>query len=258
MNQTKSNFIALGTLIKREYIRITRIWIQTLIPPAITMSLYFIIFGKLVGSQIGKLGNFTYMEFIIPGLVLMTVITNSYNNVVFSFYGTKFQKNVEEFLVSPMPEWVILLGFVSGGMIRGILNGLLVLCVSLFFTTIPIFNLPLIFAVIILSSFLFSLGGFLNALFAKSFDDTSIIPTFILTPLSYLGGVFFKIDMLPPFWKIVASFNPILYMVNAFRYGFIGESDTPLDFSLLTIVLCSVILFLINIRLMKLGYGIRS
>lgn len=253
-----TNWIALKTIITKEYIRISRIWIQTLVPPIVTMSLYFIIFGRLVGSRIGDMAGFDYMQFIVPGLVMMAVITNSYNNVVSSFYSAKFQKNVEELLVSPVHPATIVLGFTLGGVMRGLAVGFLVTCVSFFFTSLPIYNLGIIIVVVFLTSFLFSLGGFYNALFAKSFDDITIIPTFILTPLTYLGGVFYSNDMLPEFWQKISQINPILYMVNAFRYGFLGVIDIDLKFALGFIILCCIIFFWINVILIKRGYGLKE
>lgn len=258
MNYLRINLISLKTIIRKEYIRITRIWIQTLIPPAITMALYFLIFGRLVGSRLGNIENVTYMEFIVPGLVLMSIITNAYNNVVSSFYSIKFQRNVEELLVTPTSEWVIVLGFTIGGVVRGLLVGVIVIGISLFFSPLRIHHPGIILSVLLLTSFLFSLAGFFNALFAKSFDDVTIIPTFILTPLTYLGGIFFSVSMLPPFWKVVAELNPILYMVNAFRYGFLGTSDISVSFAMIILVLFCIAFFAINVILMKRGYGIRQ
>ncbi len=210
-------WIAFTTIVIKEIRRFTRIWGQTLLPPAITMTLYFIIFGNLIGSRIGEMGGFNYMEFIVPGLIMMSVITNSYGNVVSSFFSTKFQRNIEELLVSPIPNWVILSGYVVGGVSRGLAVGLIVTLLSLFFTQLQIHNLWVTVATVALTSVLFSLGGFINAIFANSFDDVSIIPTFILTPLTYLGGVFYSIQLLPEFWQMVSQLNPILYMVNTFR-----------------------------------------
>ncbi|XDD44949.1 ABC transporter permease [Leptospira sp. WS39.C2] len=254
----KSNLTALQTIVRREWIRIIRIWVQTLIPPVITMALYFLIFGELVGRQIGKIGNFTYIEFIVPGLIMMSVITNSYNNVVSSFFSSKFQKNIEELLVSPTSPYIIVLGYTFGGVVRGIFVGILVTLTSLFFTNLQFQHPLIIFITVILTSILFSLGGFFNALFAKKFDDVTIIPTFILTPLTYLGGVFYSVKNLPEFWQTISYLNPILYMVNLFRYGFIGITDVSLFFSLGFILFLSVLLFLLNVRLMKIGYGIRN
>jgi len=254
----KENLTALKTIVRREWIRIIRIWVQTLIPPVITMALYFLIFGELVGRQIGKIGNFTYIEFIVPGLIMMSVITNSYNNVVSSFFSSKFQKNIEELLVSPTSPYTIVLGYTFGGVVRGLFVGILVTLTSLFFTNLQFQHPIIIFFTVILTSILFSLGGFFNALFAKKFDDVTIIPTFILTPLTYLGGVFYSVKNLPEFWQTVSYLNPILYMVNLFRYGFIGVTDVNLIFSLSFILVLSALLFLLNVRLMKIGYGIRN
>lgn len=254
----KQNLIALQTIIRKEWIRIIRIWIQTLIPPVITMSLYFLIFGELVGRQIGKIGEFSYIEFIVPGIIMMSVITNAYGNVVSSFFGAKFQKNVEEILVSPTSPITIVLGYTIGGVIRGLLVGILVTLTSLFFTKLRIHNFFIILVTVLLTSLLFSLGGFLNSLFAKKFDDVTIIPTFVLTPLTYLGGVFYSIKALPEIWQTLSMVNPILYMVNAFRYGFLGTSDVDIFFSLMFISVLSLVLFVTNVALMTRGYGIRS
>ncbi|TGL56754.1 ABC transporter permease [Leptospira kemamanensis] len=254
----KENLTALQTIVRREWIRIIRIWVQTLIPPVITMALYFLIFGELVGRQIGKIGEFTYIDFIVPGLIMMSVITNSYNNVVSSFFSSKFQKNIEELLVSPTSPYTIVLGYTFGGVVRGLLVGILVTLTSLFFTNLQFKHPFIIFVTVILTAILFSLGGFFNALFAKKFDDVTIIPTFILTPLTYLGGVFYSVKNLPEIWQTISYLNPILYMVNLFRFGFIGISDVNLFFSLGFILFLSVLLFLLNVRLMKIGYGIRN
>ncbi|MGV3666028.1 MAG: ABC transporter permease [Leptospira bouyouniensis] len=254
----KENLTALKTIVRREWIRIIRIWVQTLIPPVITMALYFLIFGELVGRQIGKIGDFTYIEFIVPGLIMMSVITNSYNNVVSSFFSSKFQKNIEELLVSPTSPYTIVLGYTFGGVVRGLFVGILVTLTSLFFTNLRFQHPFIIIITVILTSILFSLGGFFNALFAKKFDDVTIIPTFILTPLTYLGGVFYSVKNLPEVWQTISYLNPILYMVNLFRYGFIGITDVNLIFSLGFILVLSILLFLLNVRLMRVGYGIRN
>lgn len=216
---------AFNTIVTREIRRFTRIWAQTLLPPAVTMTLYFIIFGNLIGSRIGEMGGFDYMAFIVPGLIMMAVITNSYANVVSSFFSMKFQRSIEELLVSPVPNWVILAGYVCGGMARGLGIGLIVTLLSLAFTSLTIHSLPMMVVTVFLTSALFSLGGFINAMLATKFDDISIVPTFVLTPLTYLGGVFYSIDMLPEFWQGVSMANPILYMVNGFRFGILGVSD---------------------------------
>jgi len=250
------SLIALNTLSRRETIRIIRIWIQTLIPPAITMTLYFIIFGNLIGSRIGKMGGFDYMSFIVPGLIMMSVITNSFTNVVSSFFSAKFQGNIEEILISPMPYYQVIIGFVSGGVFRGILVGTIVTIISLFFTKLQVHNLAIIISVIILTATLFSLGGFLNAIFAKKFDDISIFPTFILSPLTYLGGVFYSIENLPQVWQTVSKFNPVLYMVNAFRYGFLGVSDIPVVIAFAFMIGFVIVLFLLCLYLLNKGYGV--
>ena len=220
--------IAFETIVIKEIRRFSRIWIQTLIPPAITIALYFVIFGNLVGRRVGEMGGFQYMEFIVPGLIMMSVIQNSYSNVVSSFFSQRFQRSIEELLVSPVPNYVILTGFVVGGMARGLAVGAIVTTLSLFFADIQIVHPFITVTVILLTSVVFSLAGFINAVYANSFDDISIVPTFVLTPLIYLGGVFYSTQMLPPFWQVVSALNPIFYMVNTFRYGFLGSSDVCL------------------------------
>ncbi|RDB43403.1 ABC transporter permease [Halomonas sp. DQ26W] len=250
--------IALLTLVHKEIKRFTRIWPQTLLPPSITMTMYFIIFGNLIGPRIGEMDGFSYMDFIVPGLIMMAVITNSYSNVASSFFSNKFQRSIEEMMVSPMPNWVILAGFVFGGMARGLGVGLIVTIVSLFFTRISVAHPFLTVAVVVLTAALFSIGGFINALLGKKFDDISIVPTFILTPLTYLGGVFYSISLLPSFWQGVSMLNPILYMVNVFRYGFLGVSDIPVGWALAAIVTFIVVLFAIALWMLESGKGIRS
>ncbi len=254
----KQNLTALQTIVRKEMNRIFRIWVQTLVPPVITISLYFIIFGSFIGSKVGAVGNHSYMAFIAPGLIMMSIITNSYSNTVSSFFSAKFQKNVEELLVSPTPEWVIILGYVFGGMSRGISVGLLVSAVSLFFVQLPMHNVGITIIFALLTSFLFSLAGMINGIFAKTFDDVSIIPTFVITPLTYLGGVFYSISLLPDFWQDVSKLNPIVYMVNGFRYGFIGVSDFSLWFGFGILILFGTVLFLLNLHLLKKGTGIRT
>ena len=225
MSRYRENWVGFMTLVRKEVTRILRIWIQTIVPPAITMTLYFIIFGNLIGRRIGEMGGFDYMQYIAPGLIMMSVITNSYANVVSSFFGAKFGKHIEELLVSPLPNSLILLGHVTGGVARGLLVGVVVTMVALFFTDLSVAH-PLITAsIVLLTAIVFSLAGFINAVFARKFDDISIIPTFVLTPLTYLGGIFYSITLLPEFWQQVSRVNPILYMVNAFRYGVLGVSD---------------------------------
>jgi len=250
-------YIAFKTIVIKEALRFLRIWIQTLIPPVITVALYFVIFGNLIGSQIGNIGEFTYMEFIIPGLVLMALISNSYANVVSSFYGAKFQHNIEEMLISPLPNYLILIGFMSGGIMRGVLVGIAVLLVSLFFSDLHIHSYLVTVAVFLLTSMLFSLAGLINAVYANSFDDISIIPTFVLTPLTYLGGIFYSISMLPEFWQDVSLINPILYMINAFRYGLLGVSDIPLLHAFTIIIAFIVALFMYSLHLLNTGKGLK-
>lgn len=253
-----NNAIALKSILTKETQRFLRIWVQTLVPPAITISLYFVIFGSLIGSRIGEMGGFDYMSFIVPGLIMMTVITNSYSNVASSFFSAKWQRNIEEMLVAPVPNWVIVAGYVGGGMARGILVGLIVTLVSLLFVDIKIHNIWVIIATVSLTSATFSLGGLINAIFANSFDDISIIPTFVLTPLTYLGGVFYSISLLPEFWQGVSQINPIVYMVNAFRYGFLGISDVNIVTAFLVIGFFIATLFTVAMVLISKGIGLRS
>lgn len=251
-------YIAFKTIVVREILRFTRIWIQTVLPPVITTALYFVIFGNLIGSQIGAMGGFRYMDYIVPGLIMMAVITNSYANVVSSFYGSKFQHNIEEMLVSPTPNYLIVSGFVAGGLARGITVGIAVTLISLFFSDLQIHNLWVASSVIVLTSILFALAGLINGVYAKSFDDISIIPTFVLTPLTYLGGIFYSIDMLPSFWQNASLINPILYMVNAFRYGILGVSDISLWSSYAIILSFIATLFAFSLYLLNKGHGIRT
>lgn len=254
----QQKLVALQTIVTKEIRRFMRIWVQTLLPPAITMSLYFVIFGNLVGSRIGVMGGFNYMQYIVPGLIMMSVITNAYSNVVSSFYSAKFQRSVEEMLVSPVPNSIILTGYVLGGVARGMAVGAIVTLLSLFFTHLSVHHVLVIIYTVTMTAVLFSLGGFINAVYAKSFDDISIVPTFVLTPLTYLGGVFYSIDLLPPFWQGVSLLNPIVYMVNAFRYGVLGVSDVNVWFSLGMITVMSVALFLFSLRLLDRGTGLRE
>lgn len=256
--RTKQTYIAFKTILFKELVRFTRIWVQTILPPAITMVLYFIIFGNLIGPRIGEMGGFDYMEYIVPGLIMMSIITSSYANVVSSFYSAKFQRSVEEVLVAPVPNYVILLGFTLGGVARGLIVGTLVTLVSLFFTDLHIHNFFITAAVVVLTAVVFALGGFINAIFAKSFDDISIVPTFVLTPLTYLGGVFYSINLLPEFWQKVSMINPILHMVNAFRYGILGVSDINVGVAFVIIGLFVCILFSVGIYLLRKGVGLRS
>lgn len=249
--------IAFNTIMVREYLRFIRIWVQTIIPPVITMALYFIIFGQLIGSQIGDIDGYRYMDYIVPGLILMAVITNSYANVVSSFFSAKFQKNIEEMIISPLPNYIILAGYISGGVARGVTVGITVTAVSMFFSDFQIHSLGITLAVFVLTSILFSIAGLINAAYARSFDDITIIPTFVLTPLTYLGGIFYSIKMLPEFWQTVSLGNPILYMINAFRYGLLGVSDIDVTSALVIIVAFIVILFTLALNMLNKGVGIK-
>lgn len=251
-------YIAFKTIVIKEILRFARIWVQTVLPPVITTALYILIFGNLIGPRIGDMDGFRYMDYIVPGLIMMAVITNSYANVVSSFYGSKFQRHIEEMLVSPVPNYIILFGFIGGGLARGLAVGFAVTLVSMFFSNLAIHNIAVLITTVILTSILFSLAGLINGVFAKSFDDISIIPTFVLTPLTYLGGVFYTISLLPEFWQNASLVNPILYMVNAFRYGFLGVSDIDLVLSYAITIGFIALLFAYSMHLLNKGYGIRT
>jgi ABC-2 type transport system permease protein len=255
-NQQK--WIAFETIVRREVRRFMRIWPQTLVPPVITIVLYFVIFGKLIGSRIGEMSALPYIQFVAPGLIMMSVITNSYSNVVSSFFGSKFQRNIEELLVSPTPNWIILLGYVVGGMCRGLGVGLIVTLLSLYFADFSLHSLGVTVGIVLMTSLMFSLAGLINAIFANSFDDISIIPTFVLTPLIYLGGVFYSIDLLGELWRTVSLFNPILYMVNAFRYGMVGITDINIVWSFSMVAFFSLLLFSIALYLLEKGSRLRN
>lgn len=252
------NRIALYTLTRKEITRYFRIWTQTLLPSPISMVLYFVIFGSLIGPRIGQIDGHNYIEYLAPGLIMMAVINNSFANVVASFFGAKFQRNIEEMFVAPMSSWVILLGFILGGISRGCIVGLIVTCVALFFTKLQVHHIGVVIIVVLCTSMLFSLAGLLNAIFSRKFDDINIIPTFILTPLTYLGGVFYSINMLTPFWQKLSYFNPILYMINAFRYGMLGTSDVGVVISLSFIIAANVICFLLAWHLLARGTAIKA
>jgi ABC-2 type transport system permease protein len=254
----KKNAISFLSIARKEMIRIFRIWVQTLVPPVITLTLYFIIFGSFIGSQLGDIKGYSYMAFIAPGLIMMSIITNSYSNSVSSFFSAKFQKNIEELLVSPTPNWIIVLGYVSGGMTRGLSVGFLVSLVSLIFIRLPLHSILFTVMFALLTSFVFSLAGMINGIFARKFDDISIIPTFVITPLTYLGGVFYSISLLPQFWQAVSKLNPIIYMIGGFRYGFLGITDINVWFGLGMLLFFSALLFTVNIYLLKTGTGLRN
>mgnify|MGYP000567726037 FL=1 len=252
------NWIALGTIARREVSRILRIWSQTLVPPAITMTLYFLIFGGLIGSRVGDMGGFSYMQFIVPGLVMMSVIQNSYGNISSSFFGAKFGRHVEEMLVSPMPNWVILWGYVAGAVLRGMMVGAIVLGIAMLFTTVRIPHPLVTLSSVLLGATIFSLAGFVNAIYARKFDDVAIVPTFILTPLTYLGGVFYSVKLLPGWAQALTHANPIFYMVNAFRYGLLGTSDVPLWVAYALMLGFVAALAGLSLWLLRRGVGLRS
>jgi ABC-2 type transport system permease protein len=251
-------WVGFRTIVIREFSRIVRIWAQTLVPPAITATLYFVIFGSLIGRRIGDMGGYSYLQYIAPGLIMMSVITNSYGNVVSSFFGAKFGRHIEELLVAPLPNWLIVLGYVTGGVLRGLLVGLVVSLIALVFTHLHVEHPLIVMAAVLLTSVIFSLGGFVNAIFAKNFDQVTFVPTFILTPLTYLGGIFYSITMLPEWAQQLSRANPILYMVNAFRHGFLGQSDVGLGFSFAIMLAAVIALFTACVWLMNRGTGIRD
>ena len=256
---TAANLVALGTIMRREVARILRIWTQTLLPSAITMTLYFVIFGRMVGSRIGDIvPGVSYIDYIVPGLIMMAVITNSYGNISSSFFGAKFGRYVEEMLASPMPSWVILTGYVGGTVLRGVLVAIIVLVISLFFTRIHLYHPWITLSSVLLTSVVFALAGFVNAVFAKKFDDIALVPTFVLAPLTYLGGVFYSVNALGSPWREISHANPILYMVNAFRYGLLGISDVPLGIAYGVMTGFAVVLAGIGLYLLERGVGLRS
>jgi ABC-2 type transport system permease protein len=253
-----ARWVGFTTILYREFGRILRIWSQTILPSAVTSTLYFVIFGSLIGRRVGAMGGFDYMQYIAPGLIMMAVITNSYANVVSSFFGAKFQKFLEEILVSPMPNWLIVLGYVGGGVLRGLLVGAIVTVVSLFFTHLAVHHILIILAAVLLSAFVFAVGGFINALYAKNFDQVNWIPTFVLTPLTYFGGVFYSVNLLPVWAQKLSLINPVLHMVNAFRYGFLGTADVDVGAAFAIMLVFAVVLFWVAVRLMNRGTGFRD
>jgi len=246
------------TIVRKEIKRFMRIWTQTLVPPVITITLYFIIFGNLIGKRIGTMAGVDYIEFVVPGLIMMSVITSSYTNVVSSFYGAKFQRFVEEMLVSPTPNYIILSGFVVGGVARGLGVGFIVTLVAMFFTDLQIHSYPVTLSIVLMTSVFFAVAGFINAVYANSFDDISIIPTFVLTPLIYLGGVFYSMDLLPDFWAGVSQANPILYIVNAFRYGLLGITDIDISRAFIMVAVFTLVAYLFSLRLLNSSESLRQ
>ena len=257
-SRARAEWVGFSTIVIREFNRIVRIWGQTILPPVVTATLYFVIFGSLIGRRVGQVGGYDYMQFIAPGLIMMTVITNSYGNVVSSFFGAKFGKHLEELLVSPLPNWLILIGYISGGVLRGLLVGSVVTVVAFFFTRLAVAHVLAIVSAVLLTSIVFALGGFINALFAKNFDHISWFPTFVLAPLTYLGGVFYSVNMLPAWAHAVARANPILYMVSAFRYGFLGTSDVGLTSAYGIMIGAVALMFTLALTLLNRGTGIRD
>lgn len=258
LREWRRYWITFATILNKEILRFSRIWVQTILPSVITTMLYFVIFGRLIGDRIGTMGGYAYLDFIVPGLVLMGVITNSYSNVVASFYSSKFSRYIEELLISPAPDWVILAGYIAGGVARGMVVGGAVMLVAAIFTDINIHSVGAMLLISFMTATLFSLGGFINAIYANSFDDISIVPTFVLTPLTYLGGVFYSIDLLPDVWQAISLVNPVLYMVNAFRYALLGVSDVPIVLAFGMILLFIVVLTVVSLSLLRRGVGIKT
>ncbi|MEE9575704.1 MAG: ABC transporter permease [Gammaproteobacteria bacterium] len=256
--KTNLYFTAFSTIVIKEVSRFSRIWIQTILPPAVSMTLYFVIFGNLIGPRIGPMDGFSYIQYIAPGIIMMSIINSAYANVVSSFFGAKFQRHIEEMLVAPIPNIVILCGYITGGVARGMMVGFVVTLVALFFTELHIEHPVIVIIVVLLTSILFSLAGLINGIFAKKFDDITIIPTFVLTPLIYLGGVFYSINLLPDFWQMISKSNPILYMVNAFRYGMLGVSDINIQTAFIIIIIFTTLLFSLCLYLLNRGIGIKS
>jgi ABC-2 type transport system permease protein len=254
----KTNLTGFNTIVLREYGRIVRIWGQTILPPAITATLYFLIFGNLIGRRVGDMGGYSYLQFIAPGLIMMQVIGNSYGNVVSSFFGAKFGKHIEELMVSPLPNWLIVCGYMCGGIIRGLMVGGVVTVVALLFTSMHVEHWVIVISAVLLTSIILSLAGMINAVFAKNFDQVTMIPTFVLTPLTYLGGVFYSVNMLPGWAHTLSHSNPILYMVSAFRYGFLGTSDVSVAFAFAMMIGAAAVLFLTCVWLMNKGVGMRE
>ncbi|MEA9445644.1 ABC transporter permease [Candidatus Fukatsuia symbiotica] len=251
-------WIALQSIWIKEITRFSRIWIQTLVPPIITMSLYFVIFGSLIGPRIGEMGGVDYMQFIVPGLIMMAVITNAYANVAASFFNAKYQRNIEELLVAPVPTHIIIIGYIGGGVARGIIVGILVTLISLFFVPLRVHSWSMLALILLLTAILFSLGGLLNAVFAKTFDDISLMPTFVLTPLTYLGGVFYSLTLLPPFWQAVSKLNPIVYMISGFRYGFLGVAEMSLTVTIAVLATFIAVFYAFVWYLINRGCGLRT
>lgn len=253
MNNFTNNLTSYITIVKKEFLRFARIWVQTIFPPIITTSLYLLIFGGLMGERIGDMDGIQYIQYIIPGVIIMSVITNSYANTVSSFFLAKFNHSIEELKVSPTSNTTIILGYITGGITRGFVVGLFVLFTASFFVDFSIDNVIISLCIMLLTAALFSLAGFINAIFAKDFDDISIIPTFVLMPMTYLGGMFYSINILPEFWQSVSLFNPIYYMVDGFRFGFYGVGTSDIFASIFVLIVMIIMLFFVALLLMKKG-----
>ncbi len=251
-------WVAYKTIVIKEILRFSRIWVQTIFPPIITTSLYLLIFGGLMGERIGPMQGVDYLHCIIPGIILMTVIQNAYANTVSSFFLAKFNHSIEELLISPVSYWIILLGYVSGGVARGFSVGLGVFIAVSFFVDLSIHSIGIVLITFLLTAVLFSLAGFINAVFAQSFDDISIVPTFILMPMTYLGGMFYSIEILPEFWQMLSKFNPIYYMVDSFRMGFLGSSTTDFVTSMMVLTSMIILLAIVAFYLLKRGVNIKT
>lgn len=247
------------TMLRKDVVRMMRIWTQTFLPSVITSVLYFLIFGSVLGDRIGGFGDHSYVQFVIPGLVMLAVVTNAFSNVAFTFFTSKFfSRNIDEILVSPTPPWVFIAGFISGGVVRGVIIGFLVLIVSLIFATPALAHPLVVLAFLFLSSILFALGGLVNGIYAKNFDGIQIVPTFVLTPLVYLGGVFYSVHMLPAWWQTLTFLNPIFYLINGFRYGFLGIADVSLWISFAVLFTMISILVALNWYLIRKGLGLKQ
>ncbi|MBU6490779.1 ABC transporter permease [Patescibacteria group bacterium] len=252
-------WISFYTMLRKDVVRMTRIWPQTFLPSVVTSALYFLIFGAFLGSKIGEVHGVPYVMFVVPGLVMLAVVTNAYMNTSFTMFMSKFfARNIDEILVSPTPAWVIVAGYVAGGLVRGIAIGSLVLVVSLFFTNLIVSHALVIVLFLVLTSLVFSLAGFVNGVYAKSIDGINIVPTFVLTPLVYLGGVFYSAQSLPGLWGSLTRFDPVFYIINGFRYGFLGVSDVPIMVSVGVLVALAVLFTAISIYLIKVGLGLRQ
>jgi len=254
-------WISLYTMLRKDVVRMFRIWVQTFIPSVVTSVLYFLVFGTILGSRIGEIQGVDYMTFVVPGLVMLAIVTTSYANTSFTFFSSKFfMRSIVEVLVSPTPPWLLIAGFIGGGVLRGIITGALVLIVALFFTglSLPIASVLIIAGFAFLTALVFSLAGLVNGIYAKSMDGINIVPTFVLTPLVYLGGVFYSIHQLPEWWQTLTYTNPLFYLINGFRYGFLGSADIALWISTGVLVLLISILAGLNWYFIKTGLGLKQ